>query len=78
MYLYSTKKVDEMEELRQNNTAVSVLMSIVLVGITLSVQPSLERFIFSLVNYDTSEQALEEEVPEPQQIIVPKKIEPKK
>lgn len=78
VYLYSTKKVDEMEELRQNNTAVSVLMSIVLVGITLSVQPSLERFIFSLVNYDTSEQVLEEEIPEPQQIIVPKKIEPKK
>ena len=67
-----------MEELRKNNTAVSVLMSIVLIGITLSVQPSLERFIFSLVNYDTSETATQEEIPQTEEMIIPKKIEPEK
>jgi uncharacterized membrane protein YjfL (UPF0719 family) len=59
VYLYSTRKVDEMEELKNNNTAVAILMSIVFIGITLSVQPSLERFIFSLVDYESSDQIVE-------------------
>ncbi len=73
VYLMSTTKVDEEEELKNNNIAVSVLMSMVLLGITLSVQPSLERFIFSMVNYDVSEELIEEEPEEG--MIIPEKID---
>ena len=76
VYLLSTRKVDEMEELKNNNTAVSVLMSMVLIGITLSVKPSLERFIFSMVDYEVTEETIEpEEIIE--EMVIPKKIEPK-
>ena len=71
VYLMSTRKLDEMEELKNNNTAVAVLMSIVLIGITLAVQPSLERFIFSLVNYDVNERVEELPKSDPELIVIP-------
>lgn len=75
VYLLSTTKVDEMEELKNNNVAVSVLMSIVLIGITLFVQPSLERFIFSMVDYNASDQA-GEPIDEGEDLVIPQTIEP--
>ena len=74
VYLMSTTKVDEEEELQKNNIAVSVLMSMVLIGITLSVQPSLERFIFSMVNYDTSEQ-IAQPIDDEEGMVIPEVIE---
>ncbi len=76
IYVASTRRVDEAKELSKDNTAVSVLMSIVMIGITISVQPTLERFIFSLVNYNMTE-TIEEVDPNVEEMVIPKqKINP--
>jgi hypothetical protein len=52
VYMDATRNIDEMKELRNKNISVSLVMSIVLLGITISVRPPLQRFIFSMVNYE--------------------------
>ena len=52
VYFIATIDVDELKELKSKNIAVAIIMSMVILGITLSVKPSLERFIFSMVSYE--------------------------
>jgi len=52
IYTLATRKIDEMAEIRANNMAVAVIVSLVLLGITLYIQPSVSRFFTSLVDYD--------------------------
>lgn len=52
LYLKSTINIDEMEEINKNNIAVSVMLSLVIVGMTLFIKPSLDRFVSAFVNYD--------------------------
>ena len=54
LYLQVTVNVDEIKEIRANNIAVSIMLSLVIVGMTLFIQPSLNRFVASFVRYDTS------------------------
>ncbi|PWJ40189.1 DUF350 domain-containing protein [Sediminitomix flava] len=55
VYTYATTEIDEMKELDNKNTAVAVILSIVILGTTITVQPALKRFIFSLVSYEQVE-----------------------
>jgi hypothetical protein len=87
VYFKATIGLDEMMELRNKNVAVSVIMSLVVLGIALFVRPSLSRFISSLVHYEKFEEmAIKEKTGQPEdkenkegEMIVPlKKIEPRK
>ena len=79
----ATLRLDEMKELRNQNMAVSVMMSMVVLGIALFVRPSLSRFIGSLVHYDSIEMISTEsekdtgKKKEGEMIVPMKKIEPK-
>lgn len=55
LYLKSTINIDEMKEINKNNIAVSVMLSLVIVGMTLFIKPSLDRFVSSFVSYDNFE-----------------------
>ena len=52
LYLKSTVNIDEMEEINNNNIAVSIMLSLVVIGMTLFIKPSLDRFVSAFVNYD--------------------------
>ena len=84
VYFKATLKIDEMEELRNKNMAVSVMMSMVVLGIALFVRPSLSRFIASLVHYERfemigtqPEDEIQDKKKEGEMIVPMKKIEPK-
>lgn len=55
IYMFLTTKVEEMQEIRGNNIAISIMLSCVIIGMTLFIQPSVSRFIGSLVNYEMHE-----------------------
>ena len=55
IYLKITVNVDEIEEIKKNNIAVATLLAITIIGLTLFIRPSVERFVASLVSYDMIE-----------------------
>lgn len=55
VYIAATRKLDEFAALKEKNIGVAVVMSLVILGISLSVKPSLQRFISSLVQYESLE-----------------------
>ena len=54
LYLKATVNIDEIKEIKKNNMAVSIMLSLVILGMTLFIQPSVSRFIASIVRYDLS------------------------
>ena len=54
LYLKATVNIDEIKEIKKNNMAVSIMLSLVILGMTLFIQPSVSRFIASFVRYDLS------------------------
>ena len=54
-YMMATTHVDEVKELKENNIAIAVIFSMVVLGMTLFIRPSIGRFISSLVNYQALE-----------------------
>jgi len=55
IYLRVTVDIDEVKQVRESNVAVSVLISLVVVAMTLFIKPSVNHFISSLVNYESLE-----------------------
>ncbi len=55
IYLTATIHIDEMSEIKKDNVAVAILISAVLLGMTVFIKPAVQRFISSLVNYETLE-----------------------
>lgn len=55
VFFKSTTHVDEMLEIKNKNIAVSVITSMVILGIALFVRPALNRFVSSLVHYERFE-----------------------
>jgi hypothetical protein len=55
IYLVATVHIDEMNEIRQNNVGVAILLSAVLLAMTLFIRTPVQRFIGSLVNYESLE-----------------------
>ena len=64
IYLIATINIDEMNEIRRNNIAVAILLSAILLGMTFFIQPAVQRFIGSLVNYEFLERVEVEEHPQ--------------
>jgi hypothetical protein len=54
IYLKVTIHLDEIKEIKANNIAVSIMLSLVVLGMTLFIQPSVNRFVASFVRYDIS------------------------
>ena len=54
LYLIATINIDEMKEIKKNNIAVSIMLSLVVLGMTLFIKPSVNRFVASFVKYDIS------------------------
>ena len=52
IYMVATIHVDEIAELKRGNVAISVTMSVVVLGMSLFVREPVQRFIGSLVDYD--------------------------
>ena len=79
VFFQATRWVDEMKELKSKNVAVSIVVSMAMLGIALFVQPALNRFIGSLIHYEKFEsQALEQEEPHDDELVAPlEQIEPK-
>lgn len=81
VFFKATGYVDEMKELKNKNISIAIMVSMVIIGITLFVRPSLNRFISSLIHYEkfetkSMEQGSEEATPG--EMIVPlEQLEPK-
>ena len=54
IYLKATINIDEIKEIKNNNIAVSIMLSLVVLGMSLFIQPSVSRLISSFVRYDIS------------------------
>jgi uncharacterized membrane protein YjfL (UPF0719 family) len=52
-YMSATRRLDEVKEIRGGNVAVALTLSLVLLGVTVFIQPSVSRFLSSLVNWDS-------------------------
>ncbi|MHC4533364.1 MAG: DUF350 domain-containing protein [Planctomycetota bacterium] len=52
IYMKATRKIDEVQELSQNNIALSIILSLIMLGLTIFIRPSVDRLIHSLVNYE--------------------------
>src|SRR5690606_1698410 len=81
VFFKATGYVDEMKELKNKNISIAIMVSMVIIGITLFVRPSLNRFISSLIHYEKFETKSMEQDPEeatPGEMIVPlEQLEPK-
>jgi uncharacterized membrane protein YjfL (UPF0719 family) len=53
IYTKATVEVDEISEIAQNNLAVSILLSAVVLGLSWFIQAPVERLVGSLVNYES-------------------------
>lgn len=82
VFFKATGWVDEMKEIRNKNVGVAIMVSMVIIGITLFVRPSLSRFVSSLIHYERIENdttSAEEELnTAPGEMVVPlEQLEPK-
>lgn len=78
IYLVATVNIDEMNEIRKNNVGVAILLSAVLLAMTLFIRTPVQRFIGSLVNYESLERIPVDnqgKIPPPgkEELIVPEK-----
>ncbi|HAS39332.1 MAG TPA: hypothetical protein DCS93_02580 [Microscillaceae bacterium] len=52
VYIKATVDLDEIAEIKKNNIAVSISLSLVIFGMTLFIRPSLDKLTQSFINYD--------------------------
>lgn len=78
IYFKATRNVDEVAEIQNNNFAVAAMLSLVILGLTLFIKPSVERFVSSLVSYDMIEATFSSspDIPEGQIAPPPQRILP--
>lgn len=67
IYMIATRRINETDELRNNNIAVSVLFALIMLGMTFFIRPSTNRLIQSLVSYDRLMASVEEPMLDPNQ-----------
>ena len=72
IYMRATTKIEEIKEIKENNIAVAVIISIIILGATLFIKSPVKRFISSLIDYDAIEKSYvqqrtgtQEQTPEP-------------
>lgn len=51
VYVTATKDIEELQEIKNKNVAVSVLLSFVIVGITIFIRPAFDNLITSFVDF---------------------------
>lgn len=56
MYMLATVHIDELAEVRKNNVPVAVFLSAVVIGVTLFIEPGVQRFIHAMVDWEYLEQ----------------------
>ncbi len=79
IYMRATKKIDEIEEIKKNNIAVAVILSLVILGVMLFIKPSVSRLISSFVNYEmvdkkivkTIRNSVKEKTVPPPKVVIP-------
>ena len=62
IYTVVTTKIDEIKEIKGNNIAVSIILSLVLPGMVIFIQPALQNLLSSVINYDQVRAVMEEPV----------------
>jgi len=80
VFFRATGYVEEMKEMRDKNVSVAIMVAAVVIGISLFVRPSLNRFIGSLIQYEKFENISRQEKEEqsPDEMVVPlEQVEPK-
>ena len=60
VFVSATAKLDEIKEIKQNNIAVSIMISMVLLGLTIFIRPSLSNLVQSFVDYRSLEKTITE------------------
>jgi len=75
VFIKATKDVDELKEIKNNNIAVTLVISVVMVGITMFIRPSFNNFIGSLINYNKLENfvSIQPEEPNPDEEVTPQR-----
>ncbi len=54
-FVSATAKIDEVQEMKQGNLSVAILVSIILVSLSIFIKPSLGNLVHSFVDYQTLE-----------------------
>lgn len=79
VYIKATVNLDEIAEIKKNNIAVSISLSLVILGMTLFIRPSFHNLIGSFVNYNALQtQQINTSGTDGKGGITPKKIAPPK
>ncbi len=63
VYDWSTKNLDEIQEIRANNIAVAIMVSFVIFGITFYMRQPFNNFMQSLVDYESMEKVTIQKLP---------------
>jgi uncharacterized membrane protein YjfL (UPF0719 family) len=83
LYMKATTNIDEVKEIKANNIAVSIILSLVILGVTIFIRPSVNRFISSFVSYEQIKKDNEPDVKlkkgqaaPPKKEVMPEKVAP--
>lgn len=63
VFIYATDRLDEIQEIKNNNIAVAILVGAVMLSVTLYIRPSLSNLVSSFVDYRSLEKPMIEEAP---------------
>jgi uncharacterized membrane protein YjfL (UPF0719 family) len=76
VFISATAKLDEIQEIKNNNISVAVLVGAVLLSVTLYIRPSLGNLVHSFVDYRSLEKPIVEEKPNKGEQPQPERIKP--
>jgi uncharacterized membrane protein YjfL (UPF0719 family) len=60
--------LDEVDEIKKNNIAVSIIVALAMVGITMFIHTAYDGFMSSLINYDNLENRVKEDLPDKEKV----------
>jgi uncharacterized membrane protein YjfL (UPF0719 family) len=76
VFIYGTAKLDEMQEIKNNNLSVSVLLSIVLLSMTLFIRPAFGNLMQSFVDFNALEKPMTDVKKEDPKNVQPEQVKP--
>ena len=59
VYMVATVKVDELSEIKKDNFALTIILCVSIMGLTLFIKPSVEHLLGSLVNYEVGQHEIQ-------------------
>lgn len=51
IFIFLTKKIDEIAEIRKNNVAVAIILSVFIISIAIFIEPAIQQILKSLIPY---------------------------